>query len=435
MHTLFSITQQFKQSVGWLMLLLTVAACVDPEDLTLVGTVDVIVVDGTINNLAEPQIIRLNRSKADPVTGRFGTLPITKATVEIVEDSSRTIPCHETVDGTYQLPSDFKGQVGHAYQLRFTLTDGAQYASNQQVMPSVPPISQIYTEFNPKSLSPALSGFFTAGHDIMVDFADPANQKNQYRWDWKLYEPQEFCQTCVKGFYSVFNPIEIFPPGGFYKSSTELYEDCFYPTPSRDPSRPDVDYKFDYPCRTKCWEILYSYTLSLFDDQFSNGGLIVKRPVAHIPFYQHSPCLVEIRQGSLTKDAYRYYKLFQDQTQNTGGLADTPPTALIGNVRNAANQREAVIGFFTASAITTIRHYIDRKDTQFSTPYGVAVAETPPQSAGEELFYALNLRKPILEPSPPNEIRIFLDGTPRPPTAICAPSESRTPFKPEGWRD
>ena len=49
-------------------------ACVDPEDLTLVGTVDVIVVDGTINNLAEPQIIRLNRSKADPLTGRFGTM-------------------------------------------------------------------------------------------------------------------------------------------------------------------------------------------------------------------------------------------------------------------------------------------------------------------------------------------------------------------------
>lgn len=41
-------------------------SCVDPEDLNLPGKVDIIVVDGTVTNLAEPQTIRLNRSKADP---------------------------------------------------------------------------------------------------------------------------------------------------------------------------------------------------------------------------------------------------------------------------------------------------------------------------------------------------------------------------------
>lgn len=109
-------------------------ACVDPEDLTLRGTVDIIVVDGTVTNLAEEQIIRLNRSKSDPLTGRFGSRPITEASVEVVVDSTQIVPCHETVDGSYRLPSDFKGQVGHAYQLRFTLSDGTRYASNQQVI-------------------------------------------------------------------------------------------------------------------------------------------------------------------------------------------------------------------------------------------------------------------------------------------------------------
>src|SRR5919199_1175052 len=83
-------------------------ACVDPEDIILKGTVDVIVVDGTITNLAEPQVIRLNRSRADPLTGRFGVLPITKANVEVVVDSVEVITCHETIDGSYQLPSDFR---------------------------------------------------------------------------------------------------------------------------------------------------------------------------------------------------------------------------------------------------------------------------------------------------------------------------------------
>ena len=411
---------------------LLLVCCVDPYEPDVKSTVDVVVVDGVITNLAEVQVIRLNRSRADPFTGRFGTLPIAKATVEVVVDSAEAIACHETIDGSYQLPSDFKGQVGHAYQLRFTLTDGTRYVSNQQVMQAVPPIDRVYSQFNQRSLPIPLSGFYTAGHDIQIDFTDPADQHNYYRWDWKLYEPQVFCRTCVKGYYSVYEPIEVRPPSGFYRSGEKLLEDCFYP-PERQ-GMPTDDFRFDYFCRTKCWEILYSYSLNLFDDQLTNGGLNVKRTVSQIPFYQNSPCLAEIRQGSLTKDAYRYYKLFQDQTQNTGGLADTPPTALIGNVRNVADPDEAVIGFFTASAVSTKRHYIDRRDTE-GIPYGSSDLENPPQSSGEQLFYALNLRKPIPEPSPPNTIPLFVDGTQRPPTAICAPSETRTPFKPEGWPD
>ena len=127
-------------------------SCVDPISLTLPGTVDVIVVDGTITNRAEPQQIRLNRSKADPFTGRFGTLPLTKIKVEVIVDSARTITCRETDPGTYQLPDGFRGEIGHAYQLRFSLGDGTRYVSTQQVMLAVPPIDRLRVEFNPKSL-------------------------------------------------------------------------------------------------------------------------------------------------------------------------------------------------------------------------------------------------------------------------------------------
>ncbi|WP_332369266.1 DUF4249 domain-containing protein [Spirosoma telluris] len=193
--------------ISWLLLVSVLAACVDPEDLMLRGTVDIIVVDGTITNLAEEQIIRLNRSKSDPLTGRFGTRPITKAIVEVVVDSSQVVPCHETVDGSYQLPSDFKGQIGHAYQLRFTLSDGTKYASNQQVIQPVPPIDKAASQFNPKSIFPALSGFYTAGHDLFIDVKDPVDQRNYYRWDWKLYEKQEWCKTCYKGVYAIYGDI------------------------------------------------------------------------------------------------------------------------------------------------------------------------------------------------------------------------------------
>lgn len=176
--------------------------------------------------------------------------------------------------------------------------------------------------------------------------------------------------------------------------------------------------------------MLHSYNVTLFDDQYTNGGLIPSFKVAAIPFYQHGPCLVNVRQSSLTPNAYRYFKLFQAQTQNTGGLADTPPTVPIGNVHNVANTKEVVVGYFTASGVFSKPLYIDRKDYE-GVPLGYDPVKGYPQGPGGELFYALYGRDPHGED--PNRTRIFIDNTPRPPTALCAPLDQRTPFKPEGW--
>ncbi|AUD07050.1 DUF4249 domain-containing protein [Spirosoma pollinicola] len=422
--------------LGCLLSLLPLA-CVDPEDLVLRGTVDIIVVDGTVTNLAEPQVILLNYSRADRLTGRFGTLPITKARVEVVMDSLVVTPAHETTDGRYQLPADFKGQIGHAYQLRLTLSDGTHYESTQQVMPPAARIEKIHAQFSLKSLSPPVLGYYTSGHDVFIELQDPADQRNYYRWDWVDYEPQYWCRTCHQGFYSIFNPIEV--SSDRYISGPEMYEECYFPT-NIDPGARVYGVTWDYVCRTQCWEMLHSYSVALFDDQYTNGGLIPNFKVAAIPFYQHGPCLASVRQSSLTPDAYRYFKLFADQTQNTGGLADTPPTAPVGNVHNVANPKEVVVGYFTASGVFSKPIYIDRKDYQ-GVPLGYDPINGYPQGQGSELFYALNRRDPHPEPSPdpnppPNSplvVNFFIDNTPRPPTALCAPLDQRTPFKPEGW--
>ncbi|WP_020595423.1 DUF4249 domain-containing protein [Spirosoma panaciterrae] len=428
---------------AFLVFLLAVGlvACVDPEDIGLNGTNDILVVDGTITNLAEPQIVRLNRSRADRLTGRFGTVPVTKATVEVVVDSAQVVAAHETVDGSYQLPSDFKGQIGHAYQLRFSLSDGSRYVSSQQIMQSVPSISQVSATFNLNSLSQttAIDGFFRAGHDLFIDFQDPVDQRNYYRWDWNLYEKQGWCRSCVQGVYAVNNILpHVYIPYRYYVSGTDPYEDCFVPVQTHDVGQPIVvdkpPYVYDYVCRTQCWEILHNYDINVFDDQYSNGGLSLGRKVAQIPFYTHEPCLVELRQASLSASAYRFYKLLQDQSQKSGGLADTPPTALSGNVKKIGSVTETVVGYFTASAVSSFRYWLDRKDV-VGLPLGATDPNGPSGLPGAELFYALQLRQPIPEPTfPPPNVPIW-GGPPRPPTAICVSSDTRTPYKPEGWRD
>lgn len=424
-----SIRVSFYRRIGQLLsgiLVSLTIACVDPEELTLRGTVDIIVVDGTINNLAEAQQIRLNRSTADRLTGRFGTLPITKAVVEVVVDSSLIVTAHETTTGTYQLPSDFKGQVGHAYQLRFTLKDGTQYVSTQQVMQSVPPIDKITARFNstalPAELYDGTYNHYRGAHELTINWQDPANQHNYYRWDWILWEKQNWCRSCVQGEYAQYKPTGSKDRQDCYVSNGQLYEDCYSPPEITNPlynyGGQNLYFVYDYLCRTQCWEILYGYSINVFDDANSNGGFITNRKTAQIPFYQPEGCLVEIRQSSLTTDAYRYFKLLQDQTQNSGGIADTPPMALAGNVHNAANSKEAVAGYFTTSMVSPMRYWIDRKDA--TGPY-------------PGLFEALNGRPPVPEP---DAARFCIAALPlRPPTALCVPSDSRTPYKPEGWKN
>ena len=411
--------------VGFVLALL-VTACVDPLEVNLTGNVDVVVVDGTITNLAEPQIIRLNRSKSDPLTGRFGTLPITKATVNVIVDSTQTITCYETVDGTYQLPSDFRGQVGHAYQLRAQLRDGTRYESSVQIMPAVPAIDRLSAVFNATSLPLGLyPANFRAGYDVFVNTPDPPDQRNQYRWDWALYEKQKWCRSCYRGVY-VDSVQQGSRQNGVLVVTQRAVEDCVEPF-----VKPNTDFYSDYTCRTPCWEIIRNYRLSLFDDQLMNGVPLTNRNVAQVPLLTRQPALLELRQSSLTKDAYRFYELFQQQTQNTGGLADTPPTALVGNVRNRANDRESVIGFFTASAVTTSRYWLDKKDAT-RLPLGAYDDEGNILLGSDELFFSLIRRPPAPGPVGPP----FIAGGPdRVITAPCIPGENRTPIRPEGWRD
>ncbi|WP_080057361.1 DUF4249 domain-containing protein [Spirosoma aerolatum] len=427
-------------------------ACIYPEELAQYGTATILIVDGTITNRAEPQIITLKRAQADRLTGQYSTVPVTHATVSVVVDSIQTIECHETIDGTYQLPSDFKGQIGHAYQLQFTLTDGSQYRSTQQIMSAVAPIAGVHVAFNPNSLSSTQLKGYTAAHDIVIDTQDPVNEHNYYRWEWKLWERQNWCHSCRQGVYAVYKVLpNVYKDRDYFVTGTELYEDCFSPQVGKAgeeaPEVPNEDWIYDYGCRTPCWQIIYGYDIVVLDDKFSNGALISQQRVAQVPFYDYAPGLVDIRQYSLTADAYQYYKRFQEQTQHTGGLADTPPTALVGNIHQVGRPQVGVVGYFSASAVSLVHYWLDRKDTQGVLAYGATApfdttrrpgAYTP---TGDGLFFAINGRQPNPEPSPPYlkdrdkaKVRLWPNAD-RPPLAPCLQTDHQTPFKPEGWRD
>ncbi|RRA98137.1 DUF4249 domain-containing protein [Larkinella rosea] len=388
-----SLTLKFLICLSAVVSLLT---CVDPVESTIYSSLNVLVVDGTITDKAEPQLIRLSRSRADRLTGRFGYVPITKASVQIVVDSVDVVIAPETTDGRYQLPADFRGQVGHTYQLRFTLSDGTRYESTPELLQPVAPIRQVRALFNPTSLSATerLANFYyPAAHDFYVDFTDPADQTNYYRWDWMDWEHQDWCRTCSQGLYQIRDA-----QGHFIEDCVPANSNFFTAT-------------FDYNCRTACWEILYSHDLVVFSDQNTNGNPVKGLRIGRVPLYSNDPCLVEIRQSSLTKKAYQFFNRLDEQTRALGGVADSQPALLVGNVHQVARQNEPVVGYFTVSSVSAVRYWLTRNDAI---------------GMGPGLFVALNGRGPVDEPQ-------SVQG--RPPLAVCVPSDTRTPVKPQGWQD
>jgi hypothetical protein len=56
-----------------------------------------------------------------------------------------------------------------------------------------------------------------------------------------------------------------------------------------------------------------------------------------------------------------------DLTQNNGILVDTPPAAIIGNIRNVTNPDEKIAGFFMVSSIRKTMYWLDRKNATTSS--------------------------------------------------------------------
>lgn len=370
-------------------------ACIDSFTPKSTLNTDLLVIEGIITDQPVTQAISLSRSRsnADSNTSR----PVTGATVQIIVNGTTAINLRESRPGRYAFPGTFRGKVGDSYQLRFTTADGSSYESTVETMIAVAPIQNVYDQFEPNGPSIRYDGQPSPCNNIYLDFQDPANERNFYLWRWTLYEKQDWCATCQQGRYRITG------------TDSNLVGACI-----ADPKLSYYNF-YDYTCRTDCWDLFYSKQINVFSDIYTNGNTQIGRLIAQIPVFAQVPALVDVEQLSLTANAYRYYKLFADQAQNTGTLADSPPAPTVGNVRNLNDANENVVGYFTASAVSINHYWLDRKNTKLDSYKG--------------LFYAQNGRVPNVE-LPPDGSSVFGQGV---PSALCIPSATRTNQKPVGW--
>lgn len=338
--------------ISVISLVLFVSACVVPFEMELSSEKKYLVVEGTLTDIDDEQTINIHETyNFEKNTYNIPTLNLK---VEIVVDGSEIITSTEGGEGNYVLPFGFRIRPGTTYKLRIKKPDGTIYESSEEKTTQVPTIDRIFDEFEVTGIKGDFKDI--PANYIYIDFKDNPDEKDYYIWNWQLWERQYYCYTNY----------------------------------------------YDFSCDSECWEILYNKDFNVFSDTYSNGKNIDGKMVSKIPFYSTNGALLEIKQQAVSERVYNYFKLVSEQSQNSGTLVDTPPAAIIGNVKNINDPTEPVAGVFSVASTVKLKYWLDRKNA-----YGKAM---PIGILGHMPLPAPNAR-----PYP------------------CVDGPGRTPYKPEGW--
>ncbi|AWV98144.1 DUF4249 domain-containing protein [Arcticibacterium luteifluviistationis] len=366
--------------------LLFTIACVEPYSKSFTVGKTIFIVDGKLTNNASSNYVKLTESI--PNSGlSISYLPVEGASVRVIENGNNEINLTEIKAGYYTYPSDFLGIIGNTYKLEFETKNGKHFESLEEVMTPSAPIDKIYHTFDKEAVKTATETL--PGQKIYIDTSDPASTRDFYMWDWVLYESQGYCKSCEDALY-------------YNDETTGPLGEC-------RATRFSNNVTYDYNCDRNCWEKITSDKVNVMNDEFSNGKPIIGRLVAEIPIYQKIGALLEVRQYGIPKRVYEYLNLVASQGQNTGGLADTPPATLSGNISSPDDLEQAVAGYFIVSSVSRSLYWLDKSDV-------------PDEVVATGLF---NGRK--VNPEQAGQ------DTTRPPLAPCVESDTRTPFQPEGW--
>lgn len=365
----------------YIFLLFCLPACIDPYTIDLAKNNKILVVEGLLtDDIQNPDTISIQYSTSIEGNIKMVAIPSLQPLIKII-DSGKEIKLVEYEKGKYLPPKDFQIKQNERYVLKFTI-DGQFYESTPESLTTTPTITNIYEKFNPISRLSEDGKKQLSANEVFIDFKDTPNQDNYYLWRYTLYERLSHCFTCS---YSMYD---------FKKES------CIPAAPYlREPY-------YDYGCLNECYAIIKSTQVNILSDALSDGNLVTGRLIAKIPYYYTNGCLLEVTQICVSPEAFAFYKVLESQSQSTGGLADSPPAAIVGNIQNLTNSTEKVVGYFGVVNIQRKKIWIDRS-----------------QNTGEQDFI---LGHKIVE-EPQNQPF-------RPPLVRCKESATRTPLKPEGWQ-
>lgn len=296
-------------------------ACVDVFDPQLTGKDVQIVFEGTLTDQPGPHYFVLSFSAGYNSKESVFDKYVNAAKVWITDEKNVRTDLLDLNRGQFRTPDGFQGQIGKSYTLHIRTSDGVEYASTTETMRPSPPIDKVYSEFK---LSTTPQPKYRGNFNIYIDVKDPLTEGDFYRWNWKNYQKASNCE--------LYTVPRTDPPVRFYKK-----------------------------CCEDCWNITQCIgCVKVASDNLVNGRTLAKQNIAQIPYDDITPYYLLIEQMSLSREAYNFWKSVDAQANNSGGIFDTAPATIRGNIKNLTDATKPMLGFFQVSAVTQKVAYIQR---------------------------------------------------------------------------
>ncbi|MBE0638972.1 MAG: DUF4249 domain-containing protein [Bacteroidales bacterium] len=308
------------------LLLLTVSACeerfnpeIDPK------YENTLVVEGEISNAPGPYSVKLSYSgslESNQVT------PVTAAMVEIIDNLDNHEVLTETIPGTYMTnPEGIRGQEGRLYKIRISLPDGKTYNSDFQKLRTPPVIKSI--DYEIEYQSDVNLPFDLGGYRFFANTEIPSGDTVYYLW--KLTATYKYAVDLIIRW---------------------MYDGQLHPFTNFDSLR-------------YCWTTSRINSYYLFNNENLNISTLAKFPLHFVGTDVRDLSIrysLLTEQLSISKEAYEFWSIVKEQNENVDDLYSKQPYQLRGNVYNADNINEPVLGYFMVAGKSENRIFVNRPD-------------------------------------------------------------------------
>lgn len=315
------------ENIIFLLLMFSLSACIDELDISTDSSVRNLVVEGFITTEKGPHEIKLSKS------AKYGSIfegyvrKEERAQVRIRDEEGNQVFLTELQPGSYFTPPSFQAEIGKKYNLLILTSDGVRYASTPEPVLPAPPIDTLFLKY--KKVPTENPIIFDHGVEVYAQWQDPGDERNFYMWQ-------------NSGTYLI-------------ETNPELHT-VVDPFGRRTPAPKD--------CCATCWVTEYGGDRSfrVLDDLNANGSQrsqLVAFIVDDGGRYDEK-YLIRIKQMALSKDAYAFLKIVDEQSSISGDIFDPPPASIRGNILNLDDPENLPIGYFFACDLSVDSIFIDK---------------------------------------------------------------------------
>jgi Domain of unknown function (DUF4249) len=269
-----------------------------------------LVVEGFINN--GPDSTYFDLTHTYKLSDSTATTPETGAAVSIQGTDNSSYSLGEVGNGLYgaNLPTL---NPTTTYRLSINTTDGKRYASDYVPIVVNPAIDSVNFIRN------------NTGATIYVNTHDPTNRARYFRWDYQ--ETWEF--------HSAYFAALMFVNGQLINYAPNTINTCW---------------KAD-----NATGILLGTTTQLSSD------IVSEHPLVDIPLAAQQLSVkysILVKQYAITEDAYNWWSIMQNNTENIGSIFGVQPSTNQGNLHCLSDTAQQVIGYVSAGNTSTQRIFI-----------------------------------------------------------------------------